>query len=176
MNRAKARRMRHEPGNTDVFGAEPSRRRVNLRLVMMLAMILMVVGGIIALSVTLPDKPAATAVSNATLGRTVPSLANNSGIRNPKPNQYDPLTDRYWHVTAGGNGHWHKGQPSANAGTLTPGFNPATIVSSGSLSSGTPNIVNPTPWQYDPATNKHWDPRPGHVHWHTGLPPAEGNR
>ncbi len=32
--------------------------------------------------------------------------------------------------------------------------------------------ATPKPWQYDPVTNKHWDPRPGHQHWHPGLPPA----
>jgi len=27
-----------------------------------------------------------------------------------------------------------------------------------------------TPWEYDAATNTHWDP--GHGHWHQGPPPA----
>ena len=33
----------------------------------------------------------------------------------------------------------------------------------------------PAPWQYDPVTNKHWDPSPGHNHWHDGLAPATTN-
>jgi hypothetical protein len=32
---------------------------------------------------------------------------------------------------------------------------------------------NPTPWQYDVARNRHYDPRPGHMHWHNGAPPAD---
>ncbi len=32
--------------------------------------------------------------------------------------------------------------------------------------------ATPKPWQYDPASNRHWDPRPGHQHWHMGTPPA----
>ena len=27
------------------------------------------------------------------------------------------------------------------------------------------------PWEFDPVTNMHWDPRPGHEHWHSGAPP-----
>jgi hypothetical protein len=32
-----------------------------------------------------------------------------------------------------------------------------------------PGITNPTPYQYDAATNRHYDP--GHGHWHAGPPP-----
>ncbi len=176
MNRAKARRTRHEPGHTDVFGAEPSKRRVNLRLVMMLAMILLVAGGIIGLSVAVPDKPAAPVVGTPSFGQTVPPLANTSGIRNPKPNQYDPVTDRYWHVQAGGNAHWHKGRPPVDAGTATPGFDPTTILNSGTLSSSNPSIPNPTPGQYDPVTDRYGHvPAGGNAHWHKGRPQADGN-
>jgi hypothetical protein len=35
-----------------------------------------------------------------------------------------------------------------------------------------PSIPNPTPWQYDPVTNKHYDPSPGHEHWHQGPAPS----
>ncbi len=174
MNRAKAKRMRHEPGHTGVFGAEPSKRRVNLRLVMMLTMILLVAGGIIGLSVAVPDKPAAPVVGTPGFGRPIQSPALNSGIRNPRPNQYDPLTDRYWHVQAGGNAHWHNGQPPANGGTPATSFSPTTIGSS--LSSPNPNIPNPTPGQYDPVTDQYWHvPAGGNAHWHKGRPPAEGN-
>jgi hypothetical protein len=34
---------------------------------------------------------------------------------------------------------------------------------------------NPTPWEYDVARNRHFDPREGHKHWHTGPPPADPN-
>ncbi|MHC5112910.1 MAG: peptidylprolyl isomerase [Planctomycetota bacterium] len=33
-----------------------------------------------------------------------------------------------------------------------------------------PRITNPLPWQYDAATNRHFDPN--HGHWHDGRPPA----
>ncbi len=160
-------------------GNEKSKRLVNLRFVLMCAMILLVAGGVVGLSVSLPDK---TTVSRATsrpgLPVNIPALANNTGIQNPSPYQYDPVTDQHW-VAGPGHNHWHQGRPPANAATTTPG---TTIIDSGSFSTTanitntTPNIANPTPWQYDPATNKHWDPRPGHVHWHSGPAPAEGDR
>jgi hypothetical protein len=28
------------------------------------------------------------------------------------------------------------------------------------------------PWEYDAASNMHFDPSPGHNHWHAGPPPA----
>jgi hypothetical protein len=28
------------------------------------------------------------------------------------------------------------------------------------------------PWEYDAASNMHFDPSPGHQHWHQGPPPA----
>lgn len=27
------------------------------------------------------------------------------------------------------------------------------------------------PWEYDAASNTHYDPSPGHEHWHSGAPP-----
>ena len=29
-----------------------------------------------------------------------------------------------------------------------------------------------TPWEYDAAANYHWNPLPGHQHWHQGQPPV----
>lgn len=37
-----------------------------------------------------------------------------------------------------------------------------------------PGITNPMPWQYDAATDRHYDPN--HMHWHAGRPPAPGSR
>lgn len=31
--------------------------------------------------------------------------------------------------------------------------------------------TTPAPWQYDPVSNRHWDP--GHGHWHDGPPPRQ---
>ncbi len=167
MNRAKAKRMRHVPGHTDAVGTEPSKRRVSLRMLMLLAMILVVACGIVGLSVAVPDKTTAPVLGTPGSAQRIPSLANNSGILNPKPYQYDPVTDRYWHPQPG-NAHWHPGQPPADAGTAR---SPTRSVISGSTSPD-PDIVNPTPWQYDPATNKHW--HVDHGHWHDG--PAPENR
>src|SRR5262245_54386605 len=35
---------------------------------------------------------------------------------------------------------------------------------------------NPAPWEYDVVKNRHYDPRPGHQHWHSGPPPADPNK
>jgi hypothetical protein len=35
---------------------------------------------------------------------------------------------------------------------------------------------NPKPWEYDVAKNRHYDPTPGHQHWHTGPPPADPSK
>jgi hypothetical protein len=32
----------------------------------------------------------------------------------------------------------------------------------------------PKPWEYDAASNRHWNPEPGHQHWHNGPPPVPG--
>ncbi len=32
----------------------------------------------------------------------------------------------------------------------------------------------PKPWEYDAAGNRHWNPEPGHQHWHNGPPPVPG--
>lgn len=29
----------------------------------------------------------------------------------------------------------------------------------------------PQPWEYDAARDRHWNPEPGHNHWHEGPPP-----
>ena len=42
-------------------------------------------------------------------GRATPNILN------PQPNQYDPITDQYWH-TSSGNPHWHRGRPPINPG------------------------------------------------------------
>ncbi len=61
-----------------------------------------------------------------------------------------------------------KGSSGAVA-TTQPFFNPTPT-------DLIPGIPNPSPWQYDPVTNKHWNPLPGHLHWHTGQPPPPDQR
>ena len=58
------------------------------------------------------------------------------------------------------------GPPLRDPNALT--FKPSN---SGELAPG----EHPTPWEYDVARNRHYDPRPGHMHWHSGAPPANPN-
>ena len=51
-----------------------------------------------------------------------------------------------------------------NALTLRP-------PNSGELAPG----EHPKPWEYDIAHDRYYDPRPGHMHWHSGAPPADPN-
>ena len=48
-----------------------------------------------------------------------------------------------------------------NSLTLTP-------PNSGAVAPG----EHPKDWEYDIAHNRYYDPRPGHMHWHSGAPPA----
>jgi len=41
---------------------------------------------------------------------------------------------------------------------------------SGSKVAAPPNIPNPSPWQYDAVTDRHYDAN--HAHWHNGPPPT----
>ncbi len=34
---------------------------------------------------------------------------------------------------------------------------------------------HPKDYEFDVARNRYYDPRPGHMHWHTGPPPADPN-
>ena len=57
--------------------------------------------------------------------------------------------------------------PMSPAGSITP-----PRASSGALAPG----EHPTPWEFDVARNRYYDPRPGHEHWHTGPPPADTSK
>jgi hypothetical protein len=61
---------------------------------------------------------------------------------------------------------------------LTPsnGTAPAPIATTTSptASATAPASGTPQAWQYDPATNRHWDPN--HGHWHDGPAPPESQR
>jgi hypothetical protein len=52
--------------------------------------------------------------------------------------------------------------PDANPLTLRP-------PNSGEVAPG----EHPRPWEYDVTHNRYYDPRPGHMHWHSGEPPAD---
>ncbi len=75
--------------------------------------------------------------------------------------------------------------PSGAFGTVVPGRNAQAPIPA---SPGGAIVANPgasqalapgekaTPWQYDVARNRHYDPRPGHQHWHNGPPPADTSK
>lgn len=95
----------------------------------------------------------------------------------PKPWEYNPITNQHWDPTTGHN-HWHAGPPPADriaTGlpnlTVLPNLNVSTTQPSAEANSLIPSLQNPEPWQYDQASNKHWNPTPGHEHWHDGPPP-----
>jgi len=93
-------------------------------------------------------------------------ITSNPNIPNPEPWQYDPVADKHY-VPTPGHQHWHRGKPPAQ----TPdGSSPSSAIPI----TGNPDIPNPEPWQYDPATNKFW--HPGHNHWHSGQPPPPDQR
>ncbi len=175
MNRAKARRQRH-PGEQHEPAIEEPKRPTLLsgRRILLSILILLVGGAIVGLSLSVPNKRPASATSRPVFSPTATDLT--PGIPNPSPWQYDPVTDRHW-VAGVGHNHWHQGPPPANAGAATAGttFTPP-LQSTARPSSGVPAIADPQPWQYDPVTNKYWDPRVGHLHWHAGQAPPPDQR
>lgn len=60
-------------------------------------------------------------------------------------------------------------------GGLVPARNDQAPVVPGGATTGAALAPgeHPTPWQYEVAKNRHYDPRPGHQHWHEGPPPAD---
>jgi hypothetical protein len=72
--------------------------------------------------------------------------------------------------------------PQGAFGTLVPGRNeqaPLPTTAGRALPMGSPSSQavmpgeNPLPWQYDVAKNRHYNPQPGHQHWHNGPPPSD---
>ena len=110
--------------------------------------------------------------SGINLGTTPAGLGSTSGIKvpappnipNPSPWQYDAVTDRHYDPN---HAHWHSGPPPTNPNAA------ASQIRVGATSGGQvpapPNITNPSPWQYDAVTDRHYNP--DHAHWHNGPPP-----
>lgn len=195
MSRGKGRRKARQTRAAAPPEDEGTQRAVSLRTVTMAGLILLAAGGIVGLSVAVPDRDAAPVVQPV----AATSTPNASGGGTPRPFQYDPVNNRHWDPRPG-HMHWHSGPPPANLATTSSQTTPKTrVIQSGSFSgsptavldqlgstsgsasgsaskSPTPNIANPKPWQYDPVTNKYWDPTPGHQHWHDGLPPPGTGR
>ena len=70
-------------------------------------------------------------------------------------------------------------QPASPAQVPVPPGQPATLAPDGSLQVQPPPAAparQGAPWEFDPATNMHWDPTPGHEHWHAGPPPGDAER
>ena len=115
--------------------------------------------------------------------------------RQGRPWEYDPATNHHWDPRAG-HQHWHQGPPppeDQRAEVAQPTLTPVTLGEDGQpipMGDGMPipmgdamPIQTPngpdrtgTPWEYDAGTDTHWDPRPGHEHWHRGQPPPEDQR
>lgn len=175
MNRGKQKRLRDadRPFSAAMDVDTPRRWRPSPRFVLLCAMILLVSGGIIGLSLSLPDKIAPTS-RPAAAPAFIPtgSTSNlNPAIPNPTPWQYDPVTNQHWDPTPG-HVHWHPGPPPGSPGATNLGASSVTTT----LQNSNPAIPNPQPWQYDPVINKHWNPLPGHQHWHTGAAPPPDQR
>ena len=116
---------------------------------------------------------------------------------NPVPWQYDVARNRHYDPRPG-HQHWHDGAPPGDtSGTMTTttvgGSNPLVTVGGGGTAAGTARVTtttqpatggssalapgeNPAPWEFDAARNRHYDPRDGHRHWHSGAPPPVGQR
>ncbi len=175
MNRAKSKRLREadRPFSAAMDVDTPRRWRPSLRFVLLCAMILLVSGGIVGLSLSLPEKKDRTTVpvGVTAFGSTGSTRNLNPAIPNPTPWQYDPVTNQHW-VPTPGHVHWHSGLPPSNPGTTNLGASSPTTA----LLTGNPAIPNPQPWQYDPVTNKHWNPLQGHQHWHSGSAPPPDQR
>ena len=63
-------------------------------------------------------------------------------------------------------------RPGSTQQIIVPQQSPVTIPQQQPpANSGLPQRTG-RPWEYDAATNSHWDPSPGHEHWHSGpVPP-----
>jgi hypothetical protein len=103
-------------------------------------------------------------------GGAVPVAGSASGPV-PAAWAYDSVSNRHYDP---GHGHWHDGPPPAGAAQSTPTLpsSPSASVPGGAVPAPPtfPAGTTPAPWQYDAATNRHYDP--GHGHWHEGPPPA----
>jgi len=64
-------------------------------------------------------------------------------------------------------------QPGLTGRPPIPQSNVGTTIPIGAGKGGLAPGENPMPWEYDIAKNRHYDPRPGHQHWHNGPPPAD---
>ncbi len=68
-----------------------------------------------------------------------------------------------------------QGATVLQSGSTTLGPDGTLNLGSSPFSTGTTPVTTPgstpAPWEYNAATNQHWDPN--HGHWHSGRPPAD---
>ena len=101
------------------------------------------------------SQPAATGAGTGASGTT------------PAAWQYDPQTNRHWNPQ---HGHWHQGPPPPQTIDFFSSQSQPAAPGAGTGASGT----TPAAWQYNPQTDRHWNPQ--HGHWHNGRPPPESQR
>ena len=121
-------------------------------------------------------------------GSSLPSRAASSNElqpgEHPTPWQYDVARNRHFDPRPG-HQHWHNGPPPSDttgaisAPTVTVGGANTKVTTSIVPAPGSMNLKpgeNPAPWEYDKAKDRHFNPNPGHRHWHAGPPPPVSQR
>ncbi len=134
----------------------------NIRQIVIWAGILAIVGVMTALGISSQQKSAEEAAETATVVSTA-----------PKPWEYNPITNEHYDPRPG-HEHMHAGPPPADQVTTGLPGQPTLPNVNTSTTRLTPDATaqpTPEPWQYDQASNKHYNPTPGHEHWHDGPPP-----
>ena len=151
---------------------ENAKTKINLRVIVIWSSIILVGSAITVIAFNRPSGE--TPITN--VGAT------------PAPYEYDPITNRHWDPS---HAHWHNGAAPAGAGAantpiqlsnggdpLAPAINPTistsptgTNATSGTAVPAPPGVTNPTPWQYDAATDRYYDSN--HGHWHSGRSPTD---
>ena len=142
--------------------------KIKLRTIATWSFIILLGCGIAAIAFSRPQNDAPSPAAGPTpapiqlFNNGAPVTSSTSpSITNPQPWQYDPATDRHWNPNPG-HAHWHSGPPPNDP-------NAAPVPLSGSEVPAPPNVTDPSPWQYDAVTDRHYDPN--HAHWHDGPPP-----
>ena len=134
-----------------------------------------------------PEELARRNAASPAAAAPVPALPRSQPpTRTGQPWEYDAATNHHWDPRQG-HQHWHQGPPppaDQRAEPSQPTITPITPGADGSMPMDASQLqVDPigpdrqgSPWEYDAGTDAHWDPRPGHEHWHRGQPPAEDQR
>jgi hypothetical protein len=147
---------------------------LGIGFVVVVALIAFVTGGIVTMAVTGPSRGATATeqppVSTALPTQTAPTTP--AGQTTDPLKRRRPLTD---YLSPQEIENLQKNLADGKTeGTLPLGAADGSSPTPAIPITANPNIPNPEPWQYDPATNKFW--HPGHSHWHDGQPPPPDQR